>query len=144
MRKLGNTTFPILCLVIFFIAVSFNLQDELKPDSPAKHDIQANSVIQREFSEEEVLLGKKLYSVECSRCHGIEGEGSPEPEHGVPPLPTDLTQEIYPNGTSNSEVYRSIEMGLPRSSMLGFGDKLTADEIWLLVAYLKSLRSKQG
>lgn len=85
-------------------------------------------------------VGRRLYESECSSCHGDYGTGSPEKEHQVPPLPSDLTVNRYKYGTADSQVFAVIKNGVPYTGMTPFDKRLTDDEISQIVNYLRFLR----
>jgi mono/diheme cytochrome c family protein len=83
--------------------------------------------------------GKSLYHAHCIVCHGTKGKGDGDSGFGLEMEPGDLT------GKSSSEekdgaIYWKIETG--RSSMPSFSDRLSSDQIWYLVLYIRDLQAK--
>lgn len=79
---------------------------------------------------EAVAEGKKLYTKwGCAGCHGTEAEG------GMAPSLID-SQWMY--GQTDADVFQSIHGGRPKG-MPAWGKKLDEDEIWKVIAYLRSL-----
>ena len=57
--------------------------------------------------------------------------------------PADLTDGTWDHGSADAEIFRVISEGAPsKSAMKGFKSRMTANEIWNLVNYLKSLQAK--
>jgi len=87
------------------------------------------------------VLGRKL----CTSCHGRDGRGHGEAAEGLDPPPRDFVRGVYryrstPTGSlpTNADLARSIIVGLPGTSMFGFGDVLSAQDVRDLVAWVKS------
>src|SRR5262245_4031241 len=79
---------------------------------------------------ESIEAGKKLYQLNCARCHGPGGKG----DGGMAlagGTPSDLTDETWDFGASDGEIFTSIREGVS-SDMLAYKDKLTDQQIWQL------------
>jgi putative heme-binding domain-containing protein len=76
--------------------------------------------------------GRIMFRSSCSLCHGIKGEGGRGP---------DLTLGSFAVGDSDEEVFRVIASGAAGTEMPGFGGRYESDDIWRIVAYLRSLNS---
>lgn len=87
------------------------------------------------------VLGRKL----CTSCHGADGRGRGEAAEGLDPPPRDFVRAVYryrstPTGSlpTDADLARSIIVGLPGTSMAGFGDLLSAQDVRDLVAWVKA------
>lgn len=95
-------------------------------------------------SSESIRAGKVLYEKNCSICHGPSGHGDGPQAKGLNPSPSDLRNLSGPRADPGYWFLRIKEGGkngpLPRdrSAMPAWGDHLTDEQIWELVAYLKS------
>jgi mono/diheme cytochrome c family protein len=79
--------------------------------------------------------GKTLYAGNCAKCHGPEGKGDgPDSDHAA-----DLTDEFRTELNPEGVLYYKIWNG-HANDMPAFKSKLTKDDVWSLVAYLKELR----
>jgi len=79
--------------------------------------------------------GKALYTTNCAKCHGPEGKGDgPDSDHAA-----DLTDEFRADLNPEGVLYYKIWNG-HTTDMPAFKSKLTKDEVWSLVEYLKTLR----
>jgi putative heme-binding domain-containing protein len=77
-----------------------------------------------------VEVGRGIFRIYCSPCHGIQGEGGKGPS---------LLQGTLHSGGSDAELYQAIAAGIPGTEMPGFGGALTADGVWRVVAFLRSV-----
>jgi putative heme-binding domain-containing protein len=76
-----------------------------------------------------ITEGAVLFRQECMFCHGVAARG------GV--RGPDLTTGSWSHGGSDAELARTISAGVPGTAMPA--NRLTADEIWQIVAYLRTL-----
>jgi len=82
-------------------------------------------------TEADILQGGALFQTHCSYCHGVRGEGG----RGA-----DLTAGEYRMGGSEPDLFKTIRMGVPGSEMPSF--RISDEEVWKLVAYVKRLGSQ--
>lgn len=97
---------------------------------------------------ERVAEGEALYGAHCAACHGEALEGqpdwrSPDAQGYLPAPPHDETGHTWHHADALlvrivTEGTEAIVGGDYRSSMIGFGDVLTPDEILNVLAYIKS------
>lgn len=78
--------------------------------------------------------GRRLFVwYNCSGCHGGRGGGGMAPS---------LRDPVWRYGSSDAHIFASIAegrgMGMP-----AWGTKIPEDQIWKLVAYIKSMRTPQ-
>lgn len=80
--------------------------------------------------------GKSLYRSNCAKCHGPEAKGNgPDSDHAA-----DLADQFRTDLNPEGVLYYKIWNG-HASDMPAFKSKLTKDETWALVEYLKVLRT---
>ena len=96
----------------------------------------------------QVALGQQVYAAQCARCHGANLEGQPNwkqelPSGGRPAPPHDATGHTWHH--DDSLLFDIIKRGGQTSSlsdeqntMPAFGSVLGDDEIWAVLAYIKS------
>lgn len=82
-----------------------------------------------ERDPEALQEGKILYQRLCIFCHGAGGRGAKGP---------DLTDDFWRFGGRDGEVFASIAAGRPGTQMGAFAGRITSDEIWKIIAYLRS------
>jgi mono/diheme cytochrome c family protein len=90
---------------------------------------------------EAVTKGKSLFAANCQRCHGPLGKGD-GPESDARSPAADLTDEFRIELNPEGILYYKVWNGHP-PEMPAFNDKLTKEEVWALVEYLKTLRKPQ-
>ncbi len=74
--------------------------------------------------------GQALFRGLCSGCHGGAGRGGKGP---------DLTDNKWIHGGTDAEIARTIQNGVPNTTMKKLGDSLKPDQIRKVIAYIRSL-----
>jgi mono/diheme cytochrome c family protein len=100
--------------------------------------------------------GERLYSENCASCHGINLEGqddwqSPGADGVLPAPPHDQTGHTWHHGDALFFTYTRIggkaalaAQGMEfKSGMPGFSEILSDEEIWDILAYIKSTWSER-
>jgi mono/diheme cytochrome c family protein len=87
--------------------------------------------------------GKALYASYCARCHGPDGKGDGPDSDYASDLTDDLRTELNTEGVLFYKIWNGrIKYGKgPTEDMPAFQGKLEKDQVWLLVEYLKVLRT---
>lgn len=114
--------------------------------------IATGAIAGHELDDRDLTNGQTLYSEKCASCHGASLEGQPDwrtpDEDGVLPAPphdetghtwhhdNQLLFEYTRLGGEEALAARGVT-GLA-SGMPGFGDALTDDDIWDILAYIRS------
>jgi len=89
-----------------------------------------------------IKAGQSLFQKDCRFCHGADakGDGPMAPEGTHPP---NLTDDKWDRGSSDGEIFAVIRDGAgPKFDMKGYKSKMTEQEIWNIVNYLRSLQVK--
>jgi cytochrome c oxidase cbb3-type subunit III len=86
-----------------------------------------------------VKAGENEFRINCALCHGLGAKGG-----GRGP---DLTVARKRHGSSDAEMFRNISQGIPGTAMPangtnGQGVGMTEEEIWQIIAYLRSVQVK--
>ncbi|MDA7887975.1 c-type cytochrome [Akkermansiaceae bacterium] len=95
-----------------------------------------------------VVQGQTLFAKTCASCHGPSGKGDGPASKGLidvwerPITPANLSEAHYKSGDSPADLFRTISTGLDGTPMVGFHGALKPEEIWNLVAHVRSLRKK--
>src|SRR5215510_2023650 len=99
---------------------------------------------------ESIAAGKKAYDANCVSCHGDKGQGAVKAgtiisiiEDSGGRQPPDLTDDKWDNGSTDGEIFTAIKKGLPPTMMAGWEGRLSDDDIWSLVNYIRSLAAKK-
>jgi len=136
MRKLA-------LVIILPLLVSFSLAQETKPTPktayhpvPVKDAREPNPV---KPTPESIAEGKKIYGYDCAQCHGATGDGKTDvaKELKVP----DLTDPALLKDRTDGELFYTIKRG--HGNMPPEGNRVTPEQLWNLVNYIRSLAKKQ-
>ena len=96
----------------------------------------------------QVSLGRQVYAAHCASCHGANLEGQPNwqqdlPTGGRPAPPHDETGHTWHH--NDQSLFTTVKYGgqatAPagyKSTMPAFGQVLSDDEIWAVLAFIKS------
>ena len=89
-----------------------------------------------------IKAGQALYQKYCRFCHGNDAHGNgpmaPEGTH-----PSNLTDDKWDRGSTDGELFLVIKEGAgPKFDMKGFKSKMTDQEIWNVVNYVRSIQGK--
>ena len=86
--------------------------------------------------------GKAIFQANCTRCHGPEGQGDgPDSDHAAD-LTDELRDTLNPDGVLFYKIWggHAIQLRTQVDDMPAFKGKLSRDEVWAVVEYLKVLR----
>ncbi len=90
--------------------------------------------------------GKELYVIYCGICHGEKGDGngylvsSDNLNSKYPAAPANLISDPFISAT-NGRYYHAIMYG--KNVMGGYSDKLSYEERWQVIHYIRSLQAKE-
>ncbi len=87
-----------------------------------------------------IAAGKALFERQCVSCHGVTGAGDGKSAAQLKPPPADLTDGTWEHGASDGEIYTLIKDGSKNTAMKGFASKMTAQEMWSIVNYIRTLQ----
>ncbi len=99
-------------------------------------------------SQSTLEVGRGKYQIYCAVCHGQAGDGNGimkvrsaiEGDAAIVTIASLQTPLIrsYPNG----QLYDVVTNG--KNTMMGYGDKLSPEERWAVVAYVRALQLSQN
>ncbi len=91
---------------------------------------------------ESVASGLRVYGRFCRSCHGMQGDGrgmaAPAGSQ-----PANLIDDQWDHGDTDAAIYKVIQEGVaPKYDMDAWEGRITDEEIWHLVNYLRDLGSE--
>lgn len=91
------------------------------------------------YTVEVIQRGDTLYRTHCADCHGLAGKGDgPWAVQNRGSIP-DLTAPHMDSHT-DGEILWWIQRGIPSLDMPSLGDKLSEDDTWRVINFVRSLR----
>ena len=91
-------------------------------------------------SREAIGAGLMLYMDNCQSCHGENGDGKGEKAEKLSVAPANFTDTRAMSAVTDGELFWKITHG--RRPMPSFRGKLTDEERWQLVVYIRTFASK--
>ena len=82
--------------------------------------------------------GRRVYQRLCIRCHGADGKGDAVGGGAQPP---DLTDAAWDYGGSDGDIFAVIHDGTS-ADMEGYAARISDNDIWNVVNYLRSIGPK--
>ena len=85
-----------------------------------------------EGKPEAIKEGDRIFDAKCSECH-MDGTGGAGPN---------LTDDVWIYGGSDAEVFETISSGR-KGGMPSWKNELSKDEIWKVIAFIRSIAYKK-
>ncbi len=82
--------------------------------------------------------GAEIFKNNCAACHGEQGHGDGPAGASLNPQPKDLPELASVVG--DDYLYWRINTGKPGTSMVGWNGILTDEQIWQVVAFIRTLK----
>jgi mono/diheme cytochrome c family protein len=99
-------------------------------------------------SADVIAAGKKTFESNppnCFNCHGMGGKGDGPLGAEANPKPTDLTSAEFQTGVTDAYIFWRVSKGQeggPSTTIMTGFPGATDEEIWSVVAYVRSLKGK--
>jgi cytochrome c oxidase cbb3-type subunit II len=93
-------------------------------------------------TEENLSRGKQVFLERCVGCHGPQGDGTGPGAKFMSPPPADFTDPddaCCGGDTGPGDFYYRILRGWTGTGMENFGDRLSVNDIWRVVLFLKTI-----
>ncbi|MDQ3811974.1 MAG: cytochrome c, partial [Chloroflexota bacterium] len=87
--------------------------------------------------ERSLATGQRVYTTNCEACHGESGRGDGPAGLRLVPRPADLRVHSQPGVHLDGELYYWISYGFPNSAMPSFKDRLSEEDRWHVINYLR-------
>ncbi len=124
-----------MALILGFTLMTGNVIAQPKPWTvPAEYKTKKNPVANDETSNK---AGMALYNKNCASCHGKAGLGDGVKARMLKDFPGDFSVAAYQNQTDGEHFYKT-KFG--RGEMPKYEGKLTDDEIWNTVNYMRTFK----
>jgi len=97
----------------------------------------------------ERVRSQKTFEANCSKCHGPSGAGDGpdvaglKDDWGFPLRPANLTRGMFKGGRRPLDIYWRISTSIKGTPMPAFAGTLKEEQIWDLVAFVRSLSLKR-
>jgi len=116
----------------FLKADDFHYEGKL-PDGTFGRGFPASLEITGAFVER----GQNRYQIYCAPCHGTLGDGNGiTKSYGMQTTPTYHDDRL--RGLAEGEIFNTITHG--KNTMMSYADKLSPDDRWAVVAYVRALQ----
>jgi cytochrome c(L) len=105
----------------------------LHAGTPAAGNVPAGKEMKNPFEgkPEAIKEGDKIFDAKCSECH-MDGTGGAGPN---------LTDDTWIYGGSDAEVFETVAGGR-KGGMPSWKGELSKDDIWKVIAYIRSIHRK--
>ncbi len=88
-----------------------------------------------------LVRGQQRYAINCVPCHGASGAGNGiTTQYGIVGVPSYHQERI--RVMADGEIYNTITHG--KNTMYPYGDKITREDRWAIVAYIRALQRAQN
>jgi mono/diheme cytochrome c family protein len=136
--KKGNCATLVIVLALFFgAAIALMVYAVIQWDAQARAKNLQNPV---PATPAALAAGKQLYQQHCQSCHGANGDGKGQKAPELSTAPGDFTDAAKMSGLKDGELYWEITKG--RHPMPAFEKKLTEEERWEAVDYIRTFASR--
>jgi len=125
--------YSILLVSTILISMSSSYIQEDPWPVPTKYKKMVNPDVKDQDTEQ---IGKKLYTMQCKSCHGIKGLGDGKKAQMLETSVGDFTSDEF-KAQTDGELYYKTYIG--RDEMPGFKNKISDEDKWLLINYIRSL-----
>ncbi len=136
----ATIVFAGIYLVVVEVMDQYTLEKELRDDRGAYAAVMAEQEQQRQaeggsleekFKDEAMIAaGKDIYMVNCSPCHGTEGQGLVGPN---------LTDNYWIHGGAPADIVKTVIDGVPAKGMIAWKPILGVEKVEQVSAYVYSL-----
>jgi cytochrome c oxidase cbb3-type subunit 2 len=93
-------------------------------------------------TEGNLMRGKEVFLQRCVGCHGLKGDGKGPGANFLSPPPADFTDKddaCCGGDTGPGDFYYRILRGWTGTGMENFGERLSVDDIWRVVLFVKTI-----
>jgi mono/diheme cytochrome c family protein len=131
-----KSLFVTLMLTILLLAACGGSKSQATPapeSVPAEYAGKTNP-----FGADAAADGQKVFMANCQTCHGPEGYGDGPAGAALDPAPRNLA-EFQPTAGDDYLFWR-IATGRPGTAMVAWQGILKEDQIWQVIAFIRTLK----
>ncbi len=129
------SVFVMALALITLMSFTVTRQQEPKPwPVPDEYKNMKNPV---KADQESLQVGKMLYNRNCASCHGKSGLGDGPKARMLDTFAGDFSADYFQNQTDGEIFYKTKE---GRGEMPGYGKKLSDEDIWHMVNYMRTFK----
>ena len=89
-------------------------------------------------TDENLIVGAKIYSDECAGCHGAVGKADQTSDSLYPPIPQ---LPVVGTAYSEAQIFWIAKHGIRLSGMFANGKWDSDQKLWTVAAYIKRIKS---
>jgi mono/diheme cytochrome c family protein len=129
-------------LVVSLVLLGFGsiLQEAAAPTAAPQAAPAAGKGIPIKITAEGTAHAKKMWGYDCAVCHGANGDGKGDIASSLKSKPKDYTDPASLSGMTDQELFTIIQKG--KDEMPPEGDRAKPDDIWNMVALVRSFAKK--
>ena len=94
------------------------------------------------FAAGDPAKGKESFNTICASCHGPEGKGDGPAAAALDPKPRNLSDAAFVSTLTDDHIFKVIKEGGAAAGlsagMPAWGSVLSDDQIWNVIAYIRS------
>ncbi len=132
----GLAVFVGMAALVAATALTQDQQDQDDWDVPEDEKTVENPL---PADDDVIADGATLYQRNCRMCHGETGKGDGPATARIKPSPPDITTSEAQDRMTDGEMFYKITVG--KRPMREFESKLSEDERWKVVHFLRTLRA---
>ncbi len=127
-----------LAAVVLVAGVAVTVWLRLGPSSPPFDPTQRNPF---PATLELLAIGERVYRAHCESCHGADGRGNGPAAATLDPRPVDFS--IHAGmGHSDALLFHWVSYGVPGTAMPSFARRLSRDERWHVINFIRNFRPR--
>jgi mono/diheme cytochrome c family protein len=138
-RSMNANLFAIFTLLAFLFTVSVNAQDKPKGKPWPAPETAVKTKNPVKADEATLKEGKEIYSQQCKSCHGAQGHGDGTKAEKIDISCGDFASADCQNQTDGELYWKTTE---GRKPMPSFKEKLSDNERWTVINYIRTLKGK--
>jgi putative heme-binding domain-containing protein len=105
-------------------------QQAPQPSQPQQQPVPEKNPL--EGREAAILAGMGIFRSRCADCHGIDAGGVRGPD----------LRQVWASGRTDSGLFHTVRNGVPGTEMPAAGIRTNDDEIWKVLAYLRTIAAQ--